>query len=152
MNTCNFIGRLVSTPELKQTTSGLSVCSFTLAVKRPGTYGPEEKTDWIDMVAWRNSAEFICKQFEKGMAIAVRTQAQTRTREKDGVSFKETEFVVQEVEFIPKSKVKGEGTAPARTETPKHFEPREVYGSMQSFAQGNDADFQNVDMGEDLPF
>ena len=136
MNTCNFIGRLVNTPELKQTASGLSVCSFTLAVKRPGTYGTEEKTDWIDIVAWRNNAEFICKQFEKGMAIAVRTQAQTRTKEKDGISFKETEFVVQEVEFVPKSKVKGENVRPEKA---------------VAVSQGAAEDFEMVS-GEDLPF
>ena len=82
MNSANFIGRLVNTPELRQTQSGISVTSFTLAVKRPGTYGDEEKTDWLDMVAWRGTAEFICTQFEKGMPIAVRCQVQTKQKER----------------------------------------------------------------------
>ncbi len=138
MNSANFIGRLVNTPELRQTQSGISVTSFTLAVKRPGTYGPEEKTDWIDMVAWRNTSEFICKQFEKGMPIAVRCQVQTKMKEKDGVSFKETEFVVQEAEFVPRSKVKGEAAVP-------------IAEPAVAVSQGNAKDFEMV-FGEDLPF
>ena len=138
MNSANFIGRLVNTPELRQTQSGLSVTSFTLAVKRPGTYGDEEKTDWLDMVAWRGTAEFICKQFEKGMPIAVRCQVQTKQKEKEGVSFKETEFVVQEVEFVPRSKVKGEAVVP-------------IAEPVVAVSQGNADDFEMVS-GEDLPF
>ena len=138
MNSANFIGRLVNTPELRQTQSGLSVTSFTLAVKRPGTYGEEEKTDWLDMVAWRGTAEFICKQFEKGMPIAVRCQVQTKQKEKEGVSFKETEFVVQEAEFVPRSKVKGEAVVP-------------IEKPVVAVSQGNADDFEMVS-GEDLPF
>ena len=150
MNSANFIGRLVNTPELRQTQSGLSVTSFTLAVKRPGTYGDEEKTDWLDMVAWRGTAEFICKQFEKGMPIAVRCQVQTKQKEKEGVSFKETEFVVQEVEFVPRSRVKGEAEASKPHEAIR-VEPKEIYSVNQSFSQGSYEDFQPID-GEDLPF
>lgn len=150
MNSANFIGRLVNTPELRQTQSGLSVTSFTLAVKRPGTYGDEEKTDWLDMVAWRGTAEFICKQFEKGMPIAVRCQVQTKQKEKEGVSFKETEFVIQEVEFVPRSRVKGE-TEENKPQEKARFEPKEIYSVNDSFSQGAYEDFQPVD-GEDLPF
>ena len=138
MNSANFIGRLVNTPELRQTQSGLSVTSFTLAVKRPGTYGDEEKTDWLDMVAWRGTAEFICKQFEKGMPIAVRCQVQTKQKEKEGVSFKETEFVVQEVEFVPRSKVKGEAVV-------------SIAEPVVAVSQGNAEDFEMVSR-EDFPF
>jgi single-strand DNA-binding protein len=138
MNSANFIGRLVNTPELRQTQSGISVTGFTLAVKRPGTYGEEEKTDWIDMVAWRGIAEFICKQFEKGMPIAVRCQVQTRQKERDGVYFKETEFVIQEVEFVPRTKVKGEAVVP-------------IAEPVVAVAQGKAEDFETV-FGEDLPF
>lgn len=150
MNSANFIGRLVNTPELRQTQSGISVTSFTLAVKRPGTYGDEEKTDWLDMVAWRGIAEFICKQFEKGMPIAVRTQVQTKQKERDGVSFKETEFVVQEVEFVPRSKVKGEAETGKPHEMTR-MEPKEIYSVNDSFSHRVFEDFQPVEDG-DLPF
>lgn len=138
MNSANFIGRLVNTPELRQTQSGISVTSFTLAVKRPGTYGEEEKTDWLDMVAWRSVAEFICKQFEKGMPIAVRCQVQTKQKEKEGVSFKKTEFIVQDVEFVPRNKLKGEAVVP-------------IAEPVAAVSQGNAEDFETVS-GEDLPF
>ena len=68
MNKTQFTGRLTATPELKQTQSGVSVCSFTLAVKRPRV---KDKTDFINFVAWRSQAEFICRYFKKGDAMEV---------------------------------------------------------------------------------
>lgn len=68
MNKAQFTGRLTADPELKQTTSGVSVCSFTLAVKRPRA---KDKTDFINFVAWRVNAEFVCRYFKKGDAMEV---------------------------------------------------------------------------------
>lgn len=68
MNKGQYTGRLTATPELKQTQSGVSVCSFTLAVKRPRT---KDKTDFINFVAWRSNAEFVCRYFQKGDAMEV---------------------------------------------------------------------------------
>lgn len=68
MNDTNFTGRLTAEPELKQTTGGISVCSFTLAVKRPRR---KDITDFINFVAWRQQAEFLCKYFKKGDAVEV---------------------------------------------------------------------------------
>lgn len=106
MNIVGIVGRLAETPELHTTPSGYSVTSFTVAVRRPGTYGEGIKTDWIDCVVWRNLAEFVCKEFEKGMPIAIRGQIETRDVEKDGQKRKKTEINVKEVEFVPKTKVK----------------------------------------------
>ena len=68
MNKTLFTGRLTANPELKQTQSGVAVCSFTLAVKRPRV---KDKTDFINFVAWRNQAEFVCRYFKKGDAMEV---------------------------------------------------------------------------------
>ena len=68
MNSCNFTGRLTSDPELKTTSSGLSVCSFTLAVKRPHI---KDTTDFINFVAWRQSAEYLSKYGHKGAMVEV---------------------------------------------------------------------------------
>ena len=68
MNTVNLIGRLTATPELKQTNSGLSVCNFTLAVKRPAN---KDETDFIPCVCWKGAAEYICRYGEKGRLIGV---------------------------------------------------------------------------------
>ena len=68
MNKTQFTGRITANPELKQTPSGVAVCSFTLAVKRPRV---KDKTDFINFVAWRNQAEFVCRYFKKGDAMEV---------------------------------------------------------------------------------
>lgn len=68
MNKTAFTGRLTADPELKQTTNGVAVCSFTLAVKRPRV---KDKTDFINFVAWRGNAEFLTRYFKKGDAVEV---------------------------------------------------------------------------------
>lgn len=68
MNKAQFTGRLTADVELKQTTSGVSVCSFSLAVKRPRV---KDKTDFINFVAWRGQAEFVSRYFKKGDAMEV---------------------------------------------------------------------------------
>lgn len=68
MNKTAFTGRLTADPELKQTTNGVAVCSFTLAVKRPRV---KDKTDFINFVAWRGNAEFLTRFFKKGDAVEV---------------------------------------------------------------------------------
>ena len=68
MNKVQFTGRLTADVELKQTTNGVSVCSFSLAVKRPRV---KDKTDFINFVAWRGQAEFVSRYFKKGDAMEV---------------------------------------------------------------------------------
>ena len=81
LNNCIIMGRLTAAPELRHTNSGTSCCSFTLAVERDGK--PNEQTgqrtaDFIDCVAWRNTAEFICKWFSKGRMAVAAGRMQTR--------------------------------------------------------------------------
>ena len=92
-------GRLSADPELRTTQTGTPVCSFTLAVQRNIKSGDEYPTDWIDCVAWKGTAEFICKYFQKGQLIAVNGTLQTRSYEKDGVKRKTTQVVVQSAYF-----------------------------------------------------
>lgn len=68
MNSFNCVGRLTADPELKATQSGISVCSFSLAVNRPKV---KDTTDFLNFVAWRQSAEYLCKYARKGNRIAV---------------------------------------------------------------------------------
>lgn len=98
INVVAIQGRLADDPELKHTQSGVAVTSFTLAVDR---YSKEErKTDWVDVVAWRQTAEFICKYFTKGSMIAVTGSIQTRNWEdKRGNKRKAVEIVAREVSF-----------------------------------------------------
>lgn len=99
MNSTWLMGRLTDAPELKKTTSGISVCSFTVAVSR-AVKGGENKADFIDCVAWRGTAEFISKWFGKGEMISLRGKIQTRSYEdKNGNYRKVVEVVAEEVKF-----------------------------------------------------
>ena len=101
MNKVVIIGRLTATPELKTTTNGTNVCSFTIAVDRKfkGADG-NPVTDFIDCVAWKHNAEFLCKYFDKGVRVAVSGELQTRMYEdKDNKKIKVCEVLVNEVEF-----------------------------------------------------
>ena len=107
-----LMGRLVAAPELKRTSSGLSVTSFTLAVDRKYIKDAEKKTDFITVVAWRQTAEFICKYFLKGSAIIVCGELQTRSWTDDaGKKRYATEVMASEVSFA-ESKKSSEAAAP----------------------------------------
>ena len=101
LNSVAIMGRFAADPELKHTPSGVAVTSFTLAVDRNyAKPGEERQTDWIDVVAWRGTAEFICKYFTKGRMIAVTGSLQTRVWEdKNGSKHKATDLVAQQVSF-----------------------------------------------------
>ena len=98
LNKVILMGRLTADPELRHTQSNIPVTSFTLAVER--RYGQDKQTDFLDIVAWRNTAEFVSKWFRKGMLVAVSGRIQTRTWEdKQGNKRKTTEVVADEVFF-----------------------------------------------------
>ena len=101
MNKTMLMGRLTADPELKTTPNGVSTTSFTLAVQRDfAKQGEERQTDFIDCVAWRNTAEFICKYFRKGSMIALCGQLRTRTyTNKDGNHRKAYEVIVENAYF-----------------------------------------------------
>ena len=99
LNIVAIQGRLSADPEQRTTQNGTPVCSFTLAVQRNIKSGDEYPTDWIDCVAWKGTAEFICKYFQKGQLVAVSGTLQTRSYEKDGVKRKATQVLVQNANF-----------------------------------------------------
>ena len=97
MNSIQLIGRLTADVELKQTTSGISVCQFNLAVDRPRV---KDTTDFIPCVAWRNTAEFICKYFRKGNKIALNGVLTTRKwQDQNGNNRVAYEVLAENVEF-----------------------------------------------------
>lgn len=94
LNNVVLMGRLTVDPKLKQTQSGVSVLSFTLAVDRDYTQqGQEKQVDFINIVAWRLTAEFISKYFTKGQMMALKGAIQTRSYE-DKQGNKRTAFEV----------------------------------------------------------
>lgn len=158
MNKAIIMGRLAGDPELKQTGNGISVTRFTVAVDRPYSKGSDRQTDWVDIVAWRNTAEFLCKYFQKGSPIIIEGSIQTKSWEKDGQKHKSVEVNADNVMFVPREKAKSEGSVAAQNTVSinegksSYQEQKEVYGT-QSFAQGGDDEFQQVQMDdEDLPF
>jgi single-strand DNA-binding protein len=134
------IGRLTRDPEVKQTQSGLSVCSFTIAVDRPYSKDREKQADFINCVAWRERADFIGKYFEKGKPILVEGSIQTRNYEdKNGSKRTAVEVVADNVRFV-ESKGSGE-SSPA----PKSADI--------GYASGpNGQDFTEIEDNSDLPF
>lgn len=98
-NRCIFTGRLGADPELRTTATGVSVCSLRLAVERPKAKGAEHgETDWLDIIAWRQQAEYISRYFTKGRKVLVECSARTRTWEdKDGNKRKTVEFVATDI-------------------------------------------------------
>lgn len=101
MNKSILVGRLTKDVELKTTQSGVSVCSFTVAVNRrfknaEGNYD----ADFINCVAWRTQAEFLSKYFEKGSMVGIVGSIQTRSYDSDGHKVWVTEVVADEVSFV----------------------------------------------------
>lgn len=133
MNHGSYVGRLTADPELKQTQNRISVCSFTLAIDRPGT---RDKTDFINFVAWRQTAEFICKYFRKGQKIALTGYLSSRRYEdKNGNQRTAFEVVADRAEFVER-----------RAE--EEQQPRNPGGIEYLNQQG----FEEIPPEEDLPF
>lgn len=101
LNKVVLCGRLTATPELKQTTSGVSTTNFTLAVNRKYSKEKEQQADFISIVAWRQTAEFITKYFDKGNAICITGSIQTRSWETSkGEKRYATDVVADEAYFV----------------------------------------------------
>ena len=152
LNIAAVMGRLAADPELKHTPGGVAVTSFSLAVDRNyAKPGEERQTDWIDVVAWRGTAEFICKYFTKGRMIAVSGFLQTRVWEdRYGAKHKAVELVAQQVSFCgdkPREADGQDSTGKSRESLKAaHYEE-----SPKDFSQGNLNDFEEID-DSDLPF
>lgn len=98
-------GRLTSDPELKTTQSGVSVVSFCIAVQRQYKSGEEPITDFINIVAWRHTAEFIGKYFKKGNMIGIEGSIQTRKyTDKDGNNRVAFEILASNIQFVESRK------------------------------------------------
>ena len=144
LNCAVIMGRLTADPELRQTPSGVSVTRFSVAVARSFVrQGEERQTDFIDVVAWRNNAEFISKYFSKGSMIAIQGSLQTGSYEdKNGVKRRTFEIGADNASFCgskAESGTTGGFQKPASAPAP-------------SFANGTAEDFQPSDDDDDLPF
>lgn len=115
MNTITITGRITTDPELKHTQSGVSVCTYNLAVKRPKV---KDVTDFLPVVSWRQGAEYICKYAHNGDIIAVTGTLTTRKwQDKDGNNRISYEVVTDTVEIIssPQNNQNGNNAKPQQS-------------------------------------
>lgn len=154
INSIVLMGRLTADPELRTTQSGKSVVSFSVAVDRDFQQNGEKQADFIGVVAWGKTAEFIDKYFREGRMIAVVGRIQTRTyTDKDGNKRKAVEVVADKVSFT------GEKADTAAQE-PSRIEGYEPAGKTRcpvaapdvGYESGSPADFAELSSDDDLPF
>ncbi len=143
LNCAVIMGRLTADPELRQTPSGVSVTRFTVAVDRGYVKaGEERKADFINVVAWRQTAEFVSRYFQKGSMIAVQGSIQTGSYEKDGVKRYTVEISADNVSFCGSKSETGTNGAPSTTAST----------AAPSFSNGGLDDFAAMADDDDLPF
>lgn len=142
-----IMGRLTADPELRQTPNNISVSSFTVAVDRPFSKNTERQTDFLDCVAWRGTAEFVSRYFQKGKPIMVEGRLQVNNyTTQTGEKRKRYEIVVDNVSFVDSGKATGgEGgfSAPDTARDPN---------AGVSFSSGDTNDFEEINGLDDLPF
>lgn len=137
-----LIGNLRADPELKTTQNGTSVTSFSLAVGRRKVKDQEPQTDFITVVAWRNTAEFICKYFQKGKPILIVGSIQSRSwTDNNGSKRYATEVVADEAQFV------SNGTSDA----PKQSHSQSTNSSNLPYSEPSVA-FEEMTGDDDFPF
>lgn len=105
INSVTLLGRMARDCDFKHTQSGISVCSFTVAVDRNYKSGEEREADFVNCVCWRGAADFVSKWFHKGDPIALTGRIQTRKwQTDDGQNRYATEVVCDNVSFVPQKK------------------------------------------------
>ncbi len=149
LNVAILMGRLVADPELRHTPNDVSVTSFTIAVDRSYVKsGADRQADFIDIVAWRSTADFVCRYFHKGQLVAVQGSIQTRSyTDKDGNKRKAFEIVADNVHFAESKRdgVGAQGSFHSKTDT-TNDQP------VPAYANGDTGDFEEMPSDDDLPF
>ena len=157
LNVIAIMGRLSRDPELRQTTTGKNVASFTLACSRGRKdANGKDLVDWIPVVAWEHTAEFVCKYFEKGSLIAIDGRLQSRTyKDRDGNNRTAIEIVANNVNFAaPKSAnaaPMGDAGYGAPVAAPAS-RPAVQANPAPSYSAGSNDDFALIEDEGDLPF
>lgn len=150
LNIVAIMGRLVADPELRTTQNGTNVCSFRIACDRNYTAsGQERQADFIDVVAWRQSAEFISKYFQKGSMIAIDGSLQSRQyQDKNGNNRTAVEVLANHISFAGNTKKPDKQPVDDGGEAP----PKGYREPAPAYSQGSADDFAVIDDNDDLPF
>lgn len=151
-----MMGRIVNDLELRSTPSGASVLSFRIAVdRRFQTKGEDKKSDFFNVVAWRNEAEFISRYFAKGRMILIEGELQNRSyQDKNGNTAYITEIIVDRSTFTGEKANNPQGSSSAyqsypgnaAKNAPEH--PAQTSNTAPTVSQGNNSDF-TVESGDD---
>ena len=153
LNCAVIMGRLTADPELRTTGNGISVTSFSVAVDRNyQRQGQERQTDFINVVAWRQTAEFVTRYFHKGQMIAVQGSIQTRNYEdRNGNKRTAVEIAADNVSFCGSNAETGPA-APAGYNVAPAAPAAPAAPQAQSFSTAGADDFSSVEMDDELPF
>lgn len=142
LNKVVLAGRLTADPELKQTQSGVSVCSFSLAVNRRYSKEGQQETDFINCQAWRQTAEFITRYFRKGSSLCIIGAIQTRSwTDQSGQKRYATEVIIDEALFVDSKDSTGQAGTAQADQT-----PAPAYNAPQT------PNFEQLSQDDDLPF
>jgi len=150
MNVVNIIGNLTKDVELKFTTSGVEVCTFTLGVRRNYT-NKEGKydSDFPNFIAYKKTAEIISKYAKKGSKLAVEGRIQTRSYEKDGKKVYVTEIVVENVTLLDSKKESTTNLPEPPKQEEEKLDPYQAFGdSIEVTEEQQELPFDE----NDLPF
>ena len=133
-------GRLTADPELRYTANNTAVTSFSIAVSRRYKAGEQAEADFINIVAWRQTAEFVSKYFSKGSMIGIEGSIQTRRyQDKDGNNRTAFEVIANNVQFVESKR--SEGTAEGNSFTAPQNDPLlELQDRLEGFAPMDDGD------------
>ena len=150
LNVVAIMGRLVADPELKTTPAGINVCAFRIACDRSFVQqGQQRQADFVDVVAWRHNADFLCKHFAKGGMVAVQGRLQTRQyQDRNGNKRTAVEVVADSLSFAGSSKKPGGQAVDEGGEAP----PSDYRDPAPAYSQGDADDFAVIDDNDDLPF
>jgi len=158
LNVVAIMGRLVADPELKTTQQGTNVCRFRIACDRNfAKPGEQRQADFIPVTAWRQTAEFVCKYFQKGSLIAIEGSLQTRQyQDKQGNNRTAVEVLANNISFAGSKATGMPATASFEQQTKNHVQQanaaHSVPQAVPEYSQGSMDDFAEITDNDDLPF
>ncbi len=149
MNNVSLIGRLTADPELRHTQSDLAMTRFSIAVDRSYTKpGEDRQTDFINLIAWRQTAEFICKYFTKGQRIGITGEIRTGSyTDKNGNKRTSFDVVVNNAYFCESRNSSGSYGNYSGQTSRRQSEPAEA-----AYSSGEPSEFDGMPGDDDLPF
>lgn len=156
LNVVAILSRLVADPELRTTQKGTNVCTFRIACDRNfARQGEQRQADFIDIVAWRQQAEFVSKYFQKGSLIAIEGSLQSRQhQDKNGNNRTAVEVVANNISFAGAKTADKPTAASYEQQTRNHAQQAKAAQNapQPAYTQGSMDDFSVINDTDDQPF